>query len=118
MTKTNQSLGTLAAAAAVGVLAAAGMLLLTMLALVEPAGAAFPGKNGKIVFSTNRDGNYEIYTMNTDRSGLQRLTNHPRDDTDPAFSSDGSQIAFVSDRDGDRKSTRLNSSHANISYAV
>src|SRR5690349_1180282 len=31
-----------------------------------PAGAAFPGGVGKIVFDSNRDGNYEIYVMNAD----------------------------------------------------
>ena len=97
MTRTTH-LGVLTAAA--GVLVAVGMLVLIMVALVEPAGAAFPGKNGKIVFSSNRDGNYEIYTVNTDRTGLQRLTNNPANDTDPAFSADGSQIAFSSERDG------------------
>jgi hypothetical protein len=60
MTRTTH-LGALTAAA--GGLVAVGMLGLIMVALVIPAGAAFPGKNGKIVFSTNRDGNYEIYTM-------------------------------------------------------
>src|SRR4028118_1583499 len=50
MTKTNRSLGVLAASAA-GVLAAVGMLLLTMLLLGgKPAEAAFPGQNGKIAF--------------------------------------------------------------------
>jgi len=41
---------------------------------VEPAGAAFPGQNGKIVFSSNRAGGhfdspYDIYTMNSDGTG-------------------------------------------------
>ena len=49
MAKTYQSFGMLAAAAFAGVLVAVGMLMLTMLVVVEePAGAAFPGENGKI----------------------------------------------------------------------
>ena len=50
MAKTYQSFGMLAAAAAAaGVLVAVGMLMLTMLVVgEEPAGAAFPGENGKI----------------------------------------------------------------------
>jgi Tol biopolymer transport system component len=112
MTRTTH-LGALTAAA--GVLVAVGMLVLTMVALVDPVGAAFPGKNGKIVFSTNRDGNYEIYTMNSDRTGppsswdVKRLTNNPANDTDPAFSADGSQIAFVSERDGNSEIYTMNS---------
>ena len=81
MAKTNQSFGVLAVAAA-GVLAAVGMLGLIMV-MVGPAGAAFPGQNGKIVFSTNRDGNYEIYTMNSDGTGLQRLTTNTAMDIEP-----------------------------------
>jgi Tol biopolymer transport system component len=105
MTRTTH-LGALTAAA--GVLVAVGMLVLIMVALVEPAGAAFPGKNGKIVFSTNRDGNYEIYTMNSDRTGppsswdVKRLTNNQANDTDPAFSPGGSgqsRLVFTSTRD-------------------
>ena len=49
------------AAAAGGVLLAVGM---PMVAAVSPAEAAFPGQNGKIAFTSNRDGNLEIYTMN------------------------------------------------------
>jgi Tol biopolymer transport system component len=111
-------LGALTAAA--GVLVAVGMLGLIMVALVDPAGAAFPGKNGKIVFTSNRDGNYEIYSMNSDRSGppsswnVQRLTNNPKDDTDPAFSADGSQIAFVSERDGNSEIYTMNSDGSGV----
>jgi hypothetical protein len=82
MTKTNRSLGVLAASAA-GVLAAVGMLLLTMLVVGKPAEAAFPGQNGKIAFETTRDGNYEIYSMNANGTGLDRLTNNPAFDSSP-----------------------------------
>jgi Tol biopolymer transport system component len=30
---------------------------------VAPAQGAFPGQAGKIAFNTNRDGNFEIYSM-------------------------------------------------------
>jgi len=54
----------------------------------------------KIAFTSNRDGNDEIYIMNTDGSGLVNLTNEPAEDWDPCFSPDRSKIAFASDRDG------------------
>src|SRR5215210_7256925 len=91
-------LGALATAA--GVLVAVGMLMLIMVSLVEPAGAAFPGQNGKIAFQSNRDGNSEIYTMNATGTALDRLTNNHATDSEPAWSPDGNRIAFQSTRDG------------------
>ena len=85
--KTYHSFGMLAAAAAAaGVLVAMGMLMLTMLLVVdEPAGAAFPGQNGKIAFDSTRDGgNEEIYTMSPNGQGVDRLTNNPASDGEPA----------------------------------
>jgi hypothetical protein len=43
--------------------------VLLLLVLVAPAHAAFPGKNGKIAFVSNRDGNDEIYSMDADGTG-------------------------------------------------
>jgi Tol biopolymer transport system component len=54
----------------------------------------------RIAFDSNRDGNYEIYIMNADGSGLRRLTNNHAGDGSPAISPDGTRIAFNSERDG------------------
>ncbi|MCI0488870.1 MAG: LpqB family beta-propeller domain-containing protein [Blastocatellia bacterium] len=54
----------------------------------------------KIAFTSTRDGNREIYVINTDGSQEIRLTSNPASDWVPAWSPDGSKIAFVSDRDG------------------
>lgn len=55
----------------------------------------------KIAFTSDRDGNLEIYVMNSDGSGLRRLTDDPSNDEYPTWSPDGQWIAFHSDRDGD-----------------
>jgi len=39
----------------------------------------------KIAFSSNRDGQWEIYLMNADGSGQTCLTNHPANDWYPAW---------------------------------
>ena len=56
-----------------------------------------------IAFSSERDGNYEIYVMDTKGKNLQNLTNHPARDFMPALSPDGRWMAYVSDRDGSSK---------------
>jgi hypothetical protein len=66
----------------------------------EPASAAFPGANGKIVFDSNRVDDFRVYVMNADGSGQARLTNNTAEDGAPAWSPDGSKIAFETDRDG------------------
>lgn len=52
----------------------------------------------KIVFTSNRDGNAEIYIMNPDGSGQVNLTRHRAADSDPVWSPTGEHILFVSDR--------------------
>ena len=37
----------------------------------------------KILFSSNRNGNFEIYAMNADGSGVIRLTDSSADDVSP-----------------------------------
>jgi len=66
--------------------------------------------DGKIAFVSLRDGNFEIYTMNTDGSNQINRTNNPAWDSYPNFSYDGKQITFHSNRDGNFEVYKMNSS--------
>jgi len=53
-----------------------------------------------ILFSRLVDGDYEIYTVRPDGTGLRRLTNSPGNDAHMAWSPDGSRTVFASTRMG------------------
>jgi hypothetical protein len=52
------------------------------------------------VFSSNRDGNNEIYVMGADGASQTRLTNNAASDTWPAWSPDSNLLYYLSKRDG------------------
>ncbi len=55
---------------------------------------------GKIVWSSSRDGNHDLFVMNTDGSGVKRLTEGDAVDWFPRYSPDGSRILFVRSKKG------------------
>ena len=53
----------------------------------------------RIAFSSNRDGNWEIYVMDNDGRNQRNLSNNDFDDRDPSWFPGGKRIAFSSNRD-------------------
>jgi Tol biopolymer transport system component len=62
----------------------------------SPTSPAPESPAGQIAFSSDRDGNAKIYLVNADGTGLKRLTDGPGEDIYPAWSPDGTKIAFAS----------------------
>jgi TolB protein len=50
--------------------------------------------NGKLVFTSKRDGDLDIYTMDSNGKNVRRLTNELGYDGGPFWSSDGKQIVY------------------------
>ncbi len=57
-------------------------------------------QHSMIAFDSDRDGNWEIYTMSSDGSTQRRLTDNGAADRHASWSPDGSMLAFESERDG------------------
>lgn len=49
-----------------------------------------------LTFTSNMDGNYDIYSIAADGTNLERLTNSPHVEGHSAWSSDGKWLAFSS----------------------
>ncbi len=68
----------------------------------------------KILFTSTRDGNREVYSMNPDGSEQVNLTQHPAEDLEAIWSPTGEQILFVSDRGGVRDLYLMDVDGANV----
>lgn len=64
--------------------------------------------NMPIAFTSDRDGNDDIYLMAIDGSGPGRLTYDPAADYGPNWSPDATKIAFISTRDGNGEVYMMN----------
>ncbi|MFN8419428.1 MAG: protein kinase [Anaerolineae bacterium] len=69
----------------------------------------------QVAFQSNRDGNWEIYLINIDGSGLTNLTKDAGDDFRPTWSPDGSKILFFSTRTGKNQIRIMNPDGSNQS---
>jgi Tol biopolymer transport system component len=70
------------------------------------AEATISRDGSKIVFTSDRDGDLELYLMNADGSGVKRLTNAPGYDGGAFFSYDGKKIIYRARHTDDERELR------------
>lgn len=63
----------------------------------------------RIVFTSHRDGNAQIYAVDPDGGNLRRVTNSASHDDFPLWAPDGRHISMLSDRDGNWELYLMNS---------
>jgi serine/threonine-protein kinase len=77
-------------------------------------GWAYSPDSKQIAFTSDRDGNWEIYTMDTSGGNIKRLTENPAQDGWPWWTADGKHILFTSDRDGSWQIYIMNPDGTNV----
>jgi hypothetical protein len=73
-----------------------------------------PPVTTQIAYASVVDGNAEVYVINSDGSGTQRLTSNPAWDGEPAWSPDRQRLAFTSERDGALEIYVMNADGSNV----
>ncbi len=61
---------------------------------------AYSPDGTRVVFSSSRSGNLDIWAVDRTGGAVRRLTDHPGDDWDPGFSADGKRLLWSSNRSG------------------
>ena len=82
---------------------------------------SFSPDGARIAFTSNRDGDYEIFTMAIDGTDVKQLTKNTFMDLDPSWAPGRTKIAFSSNRDGNTDLWLMNrdgSSQANLTQTT
>jgi TolB protein len=73
-------------------------------------GLSWSSDSERILFTSDRDGDADVYVMNRDGSNVEQLTDNSADDIvgDKAWSPTGESIVFTTDRDGNPEIYSMN----------
>ena len=80
---------------------------------IDAGGPAFSYDGEKIVFNAGNN-TWDLYSMNADGSNIKKLTSDAGDNNWGAFSPDGSEIAFTSNRNGGWHIFVMNADGSNV----
>lgn len=75
-----------------------GTFIISVIFPTSAIGSSPVERIGPILFVSSRDGNNEIYAMNSNGENVRRLTNHGAKDRGPKWSPDGKKILFYTSR--------------------
>jgi len=75
-----------------------GLIGVVVLALLVAGCGDSKQGDGRILFVSDRDGDFEVFVMNPDGTDMHQLTDNEDMDLTPDWSPDGSRIVFISDR--------------------
>jgi hypothetical protein len=78
----------------------AALMMVGVLAIVPDNSSAQTGAS-LVVFSADRLGNYDLFSLDPATGSLTNLTEGEANDVDPSVSPDGNWVVFASDGDGD-----------------
>ncbi|MDX2159964.1 MAG: hypothetical protein SF162_01440 [bacterium] len=81
--------------------------------VTAPAESRTSTLSGQILFTSNRDGNWELYSVPLPNGDPINLSNHPAADGFAGYSTDRAQISFVSGRDGELAGFLMNADGTN-----
>lgn len=76
------------------------MIQLTFLGASETRGAEWSPDGSQIIFHSNADGDFDLYTIPDAGGDAVNVTNNNFTDREPSYSPDGRFVAFASDRAG------------------
>ena len=91
------------------------LLLLAIMVTLDSTAQRF---EPRIVFASNRDGDWDIYSMDANGDNVVQLTDHPASDEYPACSPDGKRIVFSSERGVTRDLYVMDSDGSNVVRAT